>query len=189
MTSWTRIRLTEARQVLALIGTDPDEWPDAATPVRDHYVELRRNARTTQALEYLGHALPRAETLAWAAHLLEAESANVELTRPAQAALDTALRWIGEPSHRHRRAARAAAKAVRKPGPERLLAMAVFYSGGSVAPHGSPDVLPRNETCARYAVAAVQQAGYRSSDPAAFHARALKVAEAVAEHGLAALER
>jgi hypothetical protein len=189
MTQWKRIKLTEARQVSELLGHDPDDWPDASALVRDHYLQLRASHRTTQALDYLGHALPRLEALAWAGRVLDDESRRIDLPRASQLALDTALRWIGEPSELHRRAAHAAAQGVRKPVAERFLAMAVFYSGGSIADPGFPQLMPPASACARFAVSAIEQAAYRSKDPAAFLEHALDLGERVAEQGVEALKR
>ena len=187
MTAWDRIMLTEARQVTELIGHDPEDWPAATIGVQDHYRQLRQAHRTTEAVEYLGHALPRAEAIAWAGRVLDDESRRIELTPAARRALDTALRWLGEPSETHRRAARAAAEALRKPVAERFLALAVFYSGGSVAQLGLPDTLPPPSAAARFATGAIEQAAYRSADAAAFLACALDLGEAVAERGREAL--
>ena len=186
--AWSSTLLTEARQVTEVIGYDPDDWPSAGVGVEDHYRQLRAARRSTEAIDFLGHALPRVEAVAWAGHLLDEESRRVELCAPARRALDTALRWLGDPGEAHRRAARTAADALRKPVPERYLALAVFYSGGSIAQLGQPATLPPPNACARFATGAIEQAAYRSADPTAFLVRAFAFGEAVAERGRDALQ-
>lgn len=167
MNDWTMVKLTEARQVAALIGIDEDDWPMASVGVRDRYAALRRQGTLGAAVEYLGHALPRREAVSWAGRLLDDESRRIELTRRSRLALDSAMRWIGEPTDAHRRAAHDAARAISKAAPERFLGLAVFYSGGSVGGTGAP-LAPPLHACSRFAVSAIEQAAYRSADSAAF---------------------
>ncbi len=188
MNDWTMVKLTEARQVAALIGIDEDDWPMPSVGVRDRYVALRRQGALAAAVEYLGHALPRREAVSWAGRLLDDESRRIELTRRSRLALDSAMRWIGEPTDAHRRAAHDAARAISKAAPERFLGLAVFYSGGSVSGTGAP-LAPPPHACSRFAVSAIEQAAYRGADSAAFFNQALDLGEQVAERGIAALAR
>ncbi|MES2054473.1 MAG: hypothetical protein V4564_00920 [Pseudomonadota bacterium] len=186
MSDWATVKLTEARQVAALIGTDEDDWPVASVGVRDRYLALRQAGALATAVEYLGHALPRREAVGWAGRLLDEESRRIDLSRRSRLALDSAMRWIGEPTDAHRHAARDAAEAIGKPVPERFLGLAVFYSGGSVGGAGAP-LTPPPHACTRFAVSAIEQAAYRSPDADAFFRRALDLGERVAERGMAAL--
>lgn len=186
---WLAVKLTEARQVEALIGSDPDRWPGADVPLRDRYELLRRTGRASAAVEYLGHALPRLEAVSWAARLVSDAATRREPMPRARRALDTALRWLDDPTDAHRRAARVAADAVGKPVPEQFLGYAVFYSGGSVASPDMAPMAPPAHSCARFAVSAVQQLAYASPDSGAAFEAALDLGEAIARHGLEALAR
>lgn len=184
---WDAVRLTEARQVAALMGHHRDDWPDAEMPVRARYDALREAGAAAAAVKYLAHALPRLEAVAWAARVLEAQARHTPLAPSARHALDVSLRWLGERSDAHRRAAREAAEAIGKPAPERALGLAIFYSGGSVAGPHQPPVIPPEHVAARYAVQAITAAAYRSETPDAVFADALALGEAVARTGMEAL--
>lgn len=188
MTEWAAVKLTEARQVAALIGTDEDDWPAASVGVRERYTALRKQRALVAAIEFLGHALPRREAVVWAGRVLDDESRRIELPRRSRIALDTAMRWIDEPTDAHRRAAYDAAQAIAKPVPERFLGLAIFHAGGSVAGGGAPLPAPTH-ACSRFAVSAIEQAGYRAADPTDLFDHALDLGERVAERGVAALSR
>ena len=76
---------------------------------------------------------------------------------------------------------------MRKPVAERFLALAVFYSGGSIGQPGQPEIPPPPGAGARFATGAIEQAAYRSADATAFLVRALDLGEAIAERGREAL--
>lgn len=187
MTDWTIIKLTQARQVAALMGTDEEALPAADVGVRAHYDGLRADGGGREAIAFIGHALPRMEAIAWAARLLEEEARGHALPRRDRQALDHVLRWLGDPDDARRRGARDAAEAASDRSPERMLAMAVFFSGGSMSLPDLPPVLPPPEASGRMAVGAVTLAAYRSGDPEPFFDRALMLAEAVAEQGIRAI--
>ncbi len=189
--TWTAVRLTEARQVAALMGIDRDDQPAQDVSAHRHYDTLRSGGQRSAALDYLGHALPRLEAIAWAARVVaDAAAPGSQPPSPrARHALDVALRWLEEPSEAHRRAAGDAAEAISRPLAERLLASAVFYSGGSIAAVGAAPVMPPDHVAARYAVGAIRAVAYRGDDPASALDRALTLGERIAERGLAALAR
>ncbi|QCB43226.1 hypothetical protein E5673_14170 [Sphingomonas sp. PAMC26645] len=187
--AWGAVRLTEARQVAELMGVDPDDRPPADVGVQAHYDALRSSNLRSASLQYLGHALPRLEAIAWAARIVADTAATSPPPPRARHALDVALRWLEEPSEAHRRAAGEAAEAISQPVAERLLASAVFFSGGSiVAPNASP-VVPPDHVAARYAVGAIDEATRRTNDPVAALETAMALGERIAERGMAALHR
>lgn len=184
---WTSVRLTEARQVAALMGHDRDDWPHEGVGVTAHFAALRAAGRRSGAIDYLAHALPRLEMIAWTARVIEDAAHHVELAPAARHALDVSLRWVGQPSEEHRRAAQRAAEAVNRQSPERFLGLAIFYSGGSIATPGLLAVAPPDHAAARYAAIAIGQAAYRSGNPDQLFDRALDLGETVARRGMAAL--
>ncbi len=190
---WRAVRLTEARQVAALMGVDIDDRPPADVAVQPHYAALRAGNRRSAALDYLGHALPRLEAIAWAARII-ADTAAADpppLPTPPRVrhALDVALRWLEAPTEAHRRAAGDAAEAISQPVAERLLASAVFFSGGSIAAAYASPINPPDHVAARYAVGAISAATHRATNPVAALETALALGERIAERGMAALDR
>jgi len=188
MSDWKTVRLTSALQVAELMDAEPETLPGPDLPVRAHYEALRSEGLTLEALEYIGHALPRLEAIWWAAHLLEGEARKRALPPLDRQALDHALRWLGDPDDDKRRATSEAADAAAERSPERLLALGVFLSGGSISLPDLPPVLPGPETACRLAVGAVMRAAYRTDTPERVLEQALALAEKVAEKGIAALE-
>lgn len=186
MSEWNAVKFAEARQVAELMGSEI--LPEADRTAPGHYDGLRSEGRHEEALLFIGHALPRLEVVTWAARLLEAESHRRPLDMADRQALDHALRWLGDSDDATRRAAYEAALEADERAPERLLGFAVFFSGGSVSLVDLPPVLPPPEACARCATGAVLLAAHRCEDSAAFIADALAAAEAIAAHGLDALQ-
>lgn len=189
MAGWQAVGLGQARQVAQLMQTDEDTWPPATLDVGAGYRALRERDDLPGAIDYLAHALSRADAVAWAAHLLDAEARAHPLAFRDRLALDTALRWAGEPTDAHRRAAHDAAQAAGARSPERCLGLAVFATGGSIAAPGLPPVQPPPTATPRYVAGAIKQAGHRGGAPETFFARALRLGEAVAERGAAALAK
>ena len=126
---WTRVKWSQARQVTELLEwTDEDVRGDPAT----FYAGLRQADRLMEAVEFMAQALPRWEAVAWAVNGVQ------KLTPqggPNQAAaLQAAARWVSDPTEETRRGAFAASESAPSDSAERLLALAAFLSGGSIAP-------------------------------------------------------
>jgi hypothetical protein len=188
VTEWTAIRIAQARQVAELMDVDEAELPDAELNAASHYAALRAADDRRGAIEFIAHALPRFEAIAWAARILDEESRTYPLDRRDRQALDRALRWLGDVDDRNRRATYDAALTARDSAPERLLALAVHFSGGSISEPDLPPVLPPPEMAGRFAGHAVLAAACRSPEPEAVMDRALALADRIAEQGLKALQ-
>lgn len=185
--AWHGVLLGDARQIARFMGVPEERWPDAALDVRGGYRAWRASGDLPAAIDYLAHALPRVEAIAWAARILDDGSRRHELERGDRHALDTALRWVGEPGEAYRRAAGEAADRAGRRSPERCLALAVFASGGSIAPPGMVPIAPPPEAVPRYVAGAIKQAAYRGDDAERAFRDALTLGEAVAERGAAAV--
>lgn len=182
MSEWRTIHLTQARQVAALMDLKT-ELPAPEVSVRSRYEELKRHD-VSQALNFLVHALPRREAVHWAAdRVIEASLSAPPPTREQQATREAIRDWLEGPDDRTRRLVHERAQALPRDLPERSLAGAIFYSGGSIAPAGAAPILPVPGLANRLAATAVIQAAYLGEDAKAFVARALHEAEVVAEHG------
>lgn len=120
------------------------------------------------AVDFLARALPKREAVWWACVCTRELPAKPE--QPLlMAALKAAEAWVLRPSEENRRAAEAAANATRISHPARWAAMGAFWSGGSMAPPGSPEVKPADDFTAKAVSGAVQMAA--GLDPAAIEAR------------------
>jgi len=186
MAGWSQVKWTQAGQIADLIGNpsgidDRDASPEAG------YRQLRSRGDLNRAIRYIAHALPRFEAVAWAASLLDERSRSTPLDARERQALDHAIRWVEEPTDEYRRATFEAGEGTSEDSPERLLASAVFMSGGSISEVDLPPVQPSQQICGQLAAAAVMIAAYRSSDPAAALAAACDLGDKVAAEGSAAL--
>lgn len=85
------------------------------------------------AIRFLAHAVPRREGIWWA-WVCAKRAAQDPVPPPAKAALDATERWITQPSDDNRRAAFRAAEQATFGTPAGCTALAVFLSGGSLAP-------------------------------------------------------
>lgn len=100
------------------------------------------------AIRFLAHALPKRVAIWWGCLCLW------HVSRPAPAGdvasvLDAAVRWVHEPSEHCRRAAEKAGRVAGIDTPAGCLGLAIFWSGGSMAPAGSPTVAPAPRLTAR----------------------------------------
>src|SRR5262249_33109419 len=78
---------------------------------------------------FLGHALPKREAVWWACVCVGQEADPAAKVAPA---LQAAVKWVVEPSDANRRAAQAPGEADNFATPAGFVAMAVFWSGGSL---------------------------------------------------------
>ncbi|WP_068079667.1 DUF6931 family protein [Novosphingobium rosa] len=182
MSEWRSIHLTQARQVAALMGVTHG-LPAPEMSVRARYEALKA-ADPVQALTFLAHALPRFEAILWAASML-AQAHGPAPSREQHATRAAIRHWLDQQDDTARRAAYDSAQPLARDLPERSLAGAIFYGGGSIAPLNASPVLPVPGLANRLAALAVIEAAYRSGDAPAFIADALDQAEVVADHGAA----
>jgi len=103
------------------------------------------------AVRFLAHALPKREAVWWAC-LCARAVADPKPAAAETAALQTAEKWIADPSEEHRRPAWPAAEAAELGTPAGCAAAAAFWSGGSLAPPEAP-LVPPAETLTGAAVA------------------------------------
>ena len=161
----------------------PPNAHDVLAQLRALVAKLRAAGRLNDAAFFLGQALPRYETVAWAARAVrDMRPAPLE-SGPDADALKAALLWVQDPSDARRRAAFEMAGKARTVGAERLVALAAFFSGGSLTPAEAPPVQAPNESAGLFAAGAVLMAAAKSDDQADALAKALDAGAAVATHG------
>jgi hypothetical protein len=92
----------------------------------------------SDAVRFLAFSLPPREAIWWAC----VTARGTELAPPDAECLDRAIAWAYEPDEAKRRACMEAAERLSFEGPAAYAALSVFWSGGSMAPEGMPEVPP-----------------------------------------------
>jgi hypothetical protein len=116
---------------------------EAMTP-RQFLDVLREQGLYADAAKLVAHALPKRQAVWWAC-LGVGQALGPAAAPEASAALAAAREWVADPSDDHRRAARTAAEAAGFDTAAGCVALAVFFSGGSLAPPELPAVPPADK--------------------------------------------
>lgn len=190
MADWRRVKWSEARQVLDILGAaDAANEAEAKKPPLDYFNHLREAGRLGEAVKFLGQALPRLEAVGWAARTVrDLEPDGLDRNRPESRALRAALLWLADPTEGRRRAALDASEACDTSSPESLAAKAAFFSGGSIAPAEAQPLPAPRDAAGRFASGAVMLAAARRSDMAEALTRALDAGARIAADGLEAAD-
>jgi hypothetical protein len=154
---WERAELDEeARQVA------PPE-----TPARTYVEALARAGRVREAIAALAQLLPRHDAIAWGLESIR------RIGPPA--ALKSVEDWLAEPTEERRRAAMQAAGTAGYATAGGCLALAVFLSGGSVAPVGAPvEPQPAPNLCGKMVACAMALAAAADPQHASGHLRSFQ---------------
>ncbi len=91
----------------------------------------------------------------WWAYLCVRNVLGEGLSPTDAAVLEAAHVWVTTPDEEHRRAAMSAAEACQFEGAASWVALAAFWSGGSLAPPDSPEVLPNERLTSQGVTAAL----------------------------------
>jgi hypothetical protein len=182
MTVWAKTGWSNAAQVLGLVGKPFEIDADDMLPPDAYCRQLVDAAQLGNAATFIGHALPRYETIVWAVQALRTSAPN-GATDPV---LTEILRWVDDPTDERRRAIFALADAAGGDSATSLLGYAVFMSGGSISGPDLPAILPPADVCAKLACGAVLKAAYSAGDPQAALLSAIKIGESVAANGAVA---
>jgi hypothetical protein len=86
-----------------------------------------------KAVRVQAHLLAKRLAVWWGVHCVSAACGDALVSSDADAK-DAALVWVKEPGEKHRRSCEAAANQTKFDGPGSWLAMAAFWSGGSIVP-------------------------------------------------------
>jgi hypothetical protein len=109
------------------------------------------------AVKFVAHALPKSEAIRWSCQCAR-QAYGPNPAPPAAAALQAVEQWLADPSEANRRAAWSAAQAADVGTPAGCTALAVFWSGGSMAPPEAPVVPPAEHLTAHAVGGAVMLA-------------------------------
>lgn len=163
--SWLRVTWTEAAQVLPLCAGDMPPCAEAGLSPKDYFDKVLSGSDNHDlAVTYLGAVLPRLEAVQWAAESLGKSGGKVP-TGARKGMADAVSAWLRDPSDSRRRAAWAMARSEEDSSAEGLLASAVYFSGGSIAPEDCEPVLPDPAICGRLAAAAILKRAYENENP------------------------
>lgn len=184
MTDWTIVLWNDARQLAQHAKFNKEDWPNDAIVPQDHFEALRRDGEEGHAALFIASALPRLEAITWVAKVLPQPTNAHPDYKDRQRLKDMVQRWVDDPDDENRRAIFDIAEDADPQWPETLLGLAVYFSGGSIAPPDLEPVLPDPEIAAHLAAAALQCAAIEFADTdESFMNRALDLAHNVAVKG------
>jgi hypothetical protein len=101
---------------------------------------LAENKHIGDAVRFLAFALPIREAIWWACVTVGGN--KDQLSAPEADCVQRATAWVYEPGDARRRACMEAAEGANLEGAAAYAALAVFWSGGSLAPANMPEALP-----------------------------------------------
>ena len=142
-----------------------DDYPlpdDAASQAPETLISaLLEGDLSRSALAFIGYALPKRSAIWWG-WVCVVDAAGESLSAADRGTLEAVRRWVLEPSDEARRLVKDAADANGLESPAGVLALGVFFSGGSLAPADLPPVPPDEHLTARMVANAVQLAAVLS---------------------------
>jgi predicted component of type VI protein secretion system len=180
---FANVPIALAATICELFELDDEAKPllEPQHTVRQFFLLLGKRQLFADAARLLAHALPKREAVWWAAQSVRAAFGD-QLPPADRAALAVAEEWVVEPTEANRRRAETAAERTKHETAAGWSAAAAFWSGGSIAPAGMPDVPPKETLTAQAVVVAITMSA--ASDPkkmAARHAEFLALGARVAD--------
>ena len=115
------------------------------------------------AVKFLAHALPKRESIWWACLAVKKTLAE-DAPAPQQAALNAAEQWAIQPSEEKRQLAKAWSEKTQNKSAASWAATAAFWSGGSMAKPGEPEMVAPPYLYAHDVSGAISMAAF-SPDP------------------------
>lgn len=178
---WPRVKWTRAAQIAPLLGDVAAMEVIGALPPAAAFAVLRQSDPTA-ATRFMAQVLPRVDAARWVAACLDEAD---EAPPPARAVAAKAVRrWVASPSDEARRITFEAGGLAGWDTMEGMACLAIFLSGGSMAPATQEaPVNPPPGAFGQAAAGAVLLAAYAAGAPA-FAGRIaamLDIAEAIAD--------
>ncbi len=185
MTDWTIVLWNDARQIAQHAGLRKEIWPDDATAPQTFFETLRAEGLLGEAALFIASSLPRLEAISWVSKALpQAPDKKHPDYRERRLLRDMTQRWVDDPDDENRRAVFEKADNSDPEWAETLLGLAVFFSGGSIAPPDLEPVIPEPHIAAHLAASALQAAAVEHAQiDADVMSRALDLAHKVAVNG------
>jgi hypothetical protein len=113
------------------------------------------------AIRFLAFALPRREAVGWGC-LCVRHSLGMQDAAKISETQVAVERWVSNPDEENRRAAKVAADKEGSESPSALLALAAFFSGGSMVPANLPPVAPPEHATPQFVAGAVMVSAVKS---------------------------
>ncbi len=138
-------------------------------PVREYLRQLAAGERVREAVSVLAQAMPKRAAIAWGLESLRSvpAAAAIPKSAPVLQAVDD---WVAEPGEERRRTAHEAARQAGFGTPAGCLGLAVFLSGGSMAPATAPVAPePAAHLCGKTVAGAMLMAAVAEPQQAAKH--------------------
>lgn len=147
MTEWTIVLWSAARQIAQEAELPKKLWPDEDAAPQAFFHSLREDEDPVPALAYAATALPKLEAIEWAlTSLPKLDDSDPDFAR-RRLLRDAAFRWVGDPDDENRRAMYELAEKSDSEWPETLIGLAIFFSGGSIAPEDGAPVAADANVC------------------------------------------
>lgn len=127
----TKLSLSPAAVALAQPGLSPASFAELLTQAK-HFAD---------ALRVVAFTLPKPRAIQWGSQMVRSVT-EATLSPADESALQAAELWSKEPTEAHRRRAQSAADGTKMQTAAGWIAMAAFWSGGSLAPAELPPVPP-----------------------------------------------
>ncbi len=144
-------------------GDDVNELAASAKTPDALIDELAKQGKVQDALRLRAHLLPKRQAVWWGCLCVRGD-VDAPLPAPQVAALDAAEAWVREPDEERRRDAERRSESAKYSGIGATLALSAFWSEGSIAPEGNPDVLADERLTSQGVAAALISAAYHG-DP------------------------
>ncbi|RLT95011.1 DUF6931 family protein [Ketobacter sp.] len=142
MAQLVKIQAQQASEILKHfeLSEDAVEFAEkGALPPADFIDQLLQSNFYFDAVKFLAHALPKREAIWWAC-LAVKKTLPADAPAPQQAALNAAEQWAIQPTEENRQLAKAWSEKTQQKSAASWAATAAFWSGGSMAKPGEPDM-------------------------------------------------
>jgi len=137
-------------EALALLARDTRQLPE------EYLVQLIDRDLFVDAIRFQAQILPKRQAISWALSCVRTIIPDsVPDAEKHEVALDSVQAWMADPNEEHRRSAEEAARTLNYETPAAWVAMAVFWSEGSIAPPETEVVAPADHLTGIAASAAV----------------------------------
>lgn len=125
----------------------------AFTPTQ-FFIELMQARLYVDAVHFLAHGLPKREAIWWA-YLCAEATESISTSQDNLETLELIKKWVFNPDEVLRRAAELMAEKLKYKTAASWAAIAIFWSGGSITPVDTPEVMPDKNLCAKAVAGAI----------------------------------
>jgi hypothetical protein len=173
----------ELSETASLSGAASALVKEDSTPSA-YLATLEQQELYQDAVRFLTYKLPTDAGIKWAIACIK-ELSSPESRQQKDDPLDASDQWVKMPGDPTRWAAKKASDKTEKNGPSNLVAMAVFFSGGSLAPPGAPQTPPPPYSAQKFIAGSILATvvSYQPKDANERYQKALKLGKALDTSG------